>query len=109
MKERRQKPRIPLILATEITELATGTTLRGRCSDLNLTGCYIDTLHPTPTGAAILVRLVRPNGTFEAAGKVIYASHGLGMGIQFDGEIPEDQREILKQWLAEAEEAEKNE
>lgn len=106
MKERRQKPRIPLILATEVTELANGTTLRGRCSDLNLTGCYIDTLNPTPSGEAIRVRLVRPKNTFEATGKVIYTSHGLGMGIHFDSDIPEDQREILKQWLEEAEKAE---
>lgn len=106
MKERRDKPRIPLIVSTEVTELASGTTLRGRCSDLNLSGCYIDTLHPTPAGEAILVRLVRPNGTFEAKGKVIYTSHSLGMGIQFDADIPEDQREMLKQWLEEAEKSE---
>ncbi len=106
MKERRQKPRIPLILATEVTELASGTTLRGRCSDLNLTGCYVDTLHPTPSGEAIRVRLVRPKSTFEATGKVIYTSYGLGMGIQFDADIPEDQQETLRQWLEEAGKAE---
>jgi hypothetical protein len=106
VKERRQKPRIPLILSTEVTELNSGTTLRGRCSDLNMTGCYIDTLHPTPKGEPILVKLVRPNGTFEAKGKVIYTSHSLGMGIQFDADIAEEQKEILKQWLEEAEKAE---
>ena len=102
MLDRRAAPRFALILVAEITELPSGTKLSARSSDLSRSGCYIDTLNPLPNGSPVRVRLVRGGDAFEASGKVVYVSRGLGMGIAFDESIPPNQLAILDRWLAEA-------
>src|SRR5882672_2906654 len=47
MQDQRHDPRIPLIAAAEVTEVATGTRLSARTSDISRSGCYIDSLNPT--------------------------------------------------------------
>ncbi len=53
MQDKRNDPRVPLIAAAEVTEVATGTRLSARTSDLSRTGCYIDTLNPTPVKTVV--------------------------------------------------------
>ena len=48
MQDKRSGIRIPLIADVEVTEVATGARLSARTSDISRTGCYIDTLNPTP-------------------------------------------------------------
>lgn len=102
MLDRRAAPRYALILVAEITELPSGTKLSARSSDLSRSGCYIDTLNPIPNGSPVRVRLFRSGDAFEALGKVVYASGGLGMGIAFDEHVPSSQLAILDRWLADA-------
>lgn len=103
MNERRRTSRFTLIVAAEVAELPRGSKLHTRCTDLSATGCYLDTLHPLALGKSIRVKLVHCNEWFEATAKVVFVSPGLGMGIEFDGDLPESQRAILDGWFKEAE------
>lgn len=100
-KDRRSAPRYSLVLAAEITEHSSGALLRGRTSDVSRTGCYVDMLNPIPAGSAINVKLMHENEVFEAAGKIVYSSPGMGMGIAFEMPLPAAQSALLCRWLAE--------
>jgi|SRR5271167_3287299 len=102
MLDRRNAPRFSLILVAEITALPSGTKLNARSSDLSRSGCYIDTLNPVPMGCEVRVRFTRAGDVFEATGKVVYVSAGLGMGIAFEEPVPGSQLAVLDRWLADA-------
>src|SRR5262252_2378156 len=57
IEDKRHDPRVPLIAAVEVTEVATGARLSARTSDLSRSGCYIDTLNPTRSKTVVRVRL----------------------------------------------------
>jgi len=99
--DRRTAPRVALVLAADVTELPSGARLRGRTSDVSRRGCYVDLLNPIPTGSTISVKLTHEEEVFEATGRVVYSSAGLGMGIAFDLPLPAAQSAILYRWLAE--------
>lgn len=101
MADRRNAPRYPLILTAEVTELSSGAVLHARTSDVSRTGCYIDTLNPTPAGTEIRLRLKLEQEVFETRARVMYVSQGLGMGLMFQ-DTATDQLAILDRWLAAA-------
>ncbi len=76
-----------------------GTWLKTRLSDLSLSGCYVDTLHPLPVGARVCLRVVRNKIILEALATVIYSEPRLGMGVSFT-QLSADQKSILEKWLA---------
>jgi len=96
--ERRNVPRQPLVLSTEVVELPRGARLIARTSDISLTGCYIDTLNPVPVGSHVRLRITHHNETFEVVGRVVYVSYGLGMGVVFT-EVNEEQKARLTRWI----------
>ena len=100
MADRRGATRYPLILVAEVTELSGSAVLNARSSDLSRSGCYIDTLRPPPVGSQVQVRLVNDQEIFEADGRVMYVCPGLGMGIMFDKNVPEQLLAVLDHWLA---------
>jgi hypothetical protein len=67
-----QRAAIQLVLAAEIVELPRGARLSARTSDINRTGCYIDTLNPVPHGFRVRVRITQEDETFEAIGRIVY-------------------------------------
>lgn len=99
--ERRAAPRYPLILIAEVTEVESGARLSARTSDVSRTGCYIDTLNPTPVGTAIYLRLSQSGEAFETRARIVYISPGLGMGVAFV-DVPPAQQALLDKWLAAA-------
>ena len=99
MADRRVAARYPLILMAEIQDLRGENKLNARTADISRTGCYVDTLNPLPAGSAIRLRLLREGEAFETNARVVYASPGLGMGIQFDAGISNDQMMTLNRWL----------
>jgi PilZ domain len=99
----RVHPRVAKILATEIVELPRGAKLQVRTSDVSRSGCYVDTLNAIPEGSHVLVRMNYRKEVFEATGRVIYVSPGLGMGICFV-DVDASQQSLLDRWLAEADE-----
>jgi hypothetical protein len=100
MEGKQRDPRIPLIAAAEVTEVATGTRLSARTSDISRTGCYIDTLNPTPVKTLVSVRLTHNGEELELPARIVYVSHGLGMGVRFDEDLPPAQLAVLDRWLS---------
>jgi len=101
MNDRRDCKRVPLILAVEVVETQSGARLSARTSDLSLTGCYVDTLNPTPTGTEVRVNLTHNGEELDLLARVVYVSPRLGMGVRFDESISSDQLAILGRWLSE--------
>jgi hypothetical protein len=97
--EHRLAPRRPFLTEAEVMEPPAGTWLKTRLSDLSLSGCYVDTLHPLPVGARIRLRVVRNKIDLEVPATVIYSEPRLGMGVSFTQLSPE-QKSILENWLA---------
>src|SRR5580704_11498816 len=92
--------RCPFVASAEVTELSSGTRLSARTSEGGLGGCYVDALNPFAVGAEVNLRIVRDQGAFEAAAKVVYSDSSFGMGLSFT-EIAPEQRLILENWLEE--------
>lgn len=99
--ERRSAPRFSMVLAAEVVELPRGAKLGARTADISRTGCYIDTLNPIPEGPQVRLRITHHQEIFEAIGRVVYVSYGLGMGIVFVSVEP-DQHAKLDRWFAES-------
>lgn len=99
MQERRNATRAALIAAVEVIEVATGTRLSARTSDLSRTGCYIDTLNPTPVKTAVRVRFTHQGEELDFPGHVVYVSPGLGMGVRFDDLTPA-QFNVIDRWVS---------
>jgi hypothetical protein len=100
MQDKRSDRRVPLIAAAEVTEVATGTRLSARTSDLSRSGCYIDTLNPTPSKTVVRVRLSHDGEDLELPGRIVYVSPGLGMGVRFDEDLNPAQVAVLNRWLS---------
>lgn len=98
--ERRSAPRHTMILAAEVVECASGARLSARTADISRTGCYIDTLNPVPQGSEIRLRITHGAEIFEALGRVVYVSYGLGMGIAFIN-VEAEQLARLDRWFSE--------
>jgi len=99
--ERRRTPRYPFIAAAEVVEVASGTKLPTRVSELGLNGCYLDMVNPLPQGTAILIKIFPRADFFEAPATVAYAHPNLGMGIEFH-DVKPFFHSVLKKWLLSA-------
>src|SRR5258708_2230247 len=97
--EHRVAPRLPFLTEAEVRDPPAGTWLKPCLSDVSLSGCYVDTLHPLPAGARIRLRVVRNKIILEALATVIYSEARLGMGVSVTQLSPE-QKSILENWLA---------
>jgi hypothetical protein len=97
--ENRVKARYSFTASAEVYELKSQTRVAGRCSDLSLGGCYIDTLSPFAVGSAVRVRIKHDSLDFQATAVVAYAHASMGMGVAFTVIKPEHET-ILRQWIA---------
>jgi hypothetical protein len=100
--ERRGAPRFSVIMEAQATDLRTTTTFKLRCSDISLTGCYLDTLNPAEAGAPVRIRLEHGRRVFECQAKVAYKVPQMGMGVAFTHPLPGEQLETVSAWLSEA-------
>jgi len=100
--ERRSAPRYTVIMDAQVMDLLSHSTVKLRCSDISLTGCYLDTLNPMDPGTPITVRLEHSMHVFEAQAKVAYMVPCLGMGVAFAQPIPADQLLVLSEWIGQA-------
>ena len=97
--ERRFALRHSVSASANLIELESWIRLEGRCSDLSVTGCYIDTINPFPEKAKVRLRLTNRQSTLEVDAEVITHHVGMGMGLVFDGLGPE-QASVLVDWLS---------
>jgi len=100
MHDKRNDLRVPLIAVAEVTEVASGTRLTARTSDLSRTGCYIDTLNPTPAKTVVLIHLKHAGEELKLPARIVYVSPGLGMGVRFDENLSPAQLAILDRWVS---------
>jgi hypothetical protein len=98
--ERRYTPRFGILMDGRTTDLHTKAVARVRCSDIGLTGCYLDTLNPLERGTPLLVHLEHGGRGFEAQAKVTYMVKNMGMGVEFVMPIAEEQLAVLRDWIA---------
>jgi hypothetical protein len=97
--ERRRVARYSFIAVAEVCELRSQTRVAGRCSDLSLGGCYVDTLAPFPVGSAVRITIQHDSREFQALAVVAYSHPSMGMGIKFT-EIKPESRNVLRYWVA---------
>jgi len=100
LPERRSGFRFPFTAAAEVYDLCSQARVSGRCSDLSLGGCYVDTLSPFAVGTRVRVHIARHPHEFEAVAVVSYAHVSMGMGLAFS-EIKPEHRAVLRSWIAE--------
>lgn len=87
-----------MVLAAEVVELPRGAKLFARTSDLSRSGCYVDTLNPVKRDSQVRLRVTHYDEVFEALGRAVYVSSGLGMGIMFESIAPEQEATLVR-WL----------
>jgi hypothetical protein len=97
-RERRLAVRQAVSASAKVTEVGSKTDLQGRCSDMSVAGCYIDTLNPFPQGSSVRVQLSNEHRSLEVDAHVITNHMGMGMGLIFDGIGPEKTL-LLADWL----------
>ena len=97
-KERRRIQRQLFVATAQIIDVRTGGRNWARTSDLSMSGCYIDTLNPSPLDTVIRVQIQKEGATLELCAKVISCHPGSGMGLVFEG-ITYTQRTTLSKWL----------
>ena len=87
--ERRSAQRFPFIAHAELSDAQRTTRLSVRISDLSLTGCYVDMIHPLPAGTDIVLDVSADSGCFQARGRIVYSVPQLGAGVAFLNPSPE--------------------
>lgn len=98
--ERRINERHMFTAAAEVIELQSGARFSTRTMDLGPGGCFVDTTVPFPVGSKVSIALQKGKTNFQTAGSVVYSQTGLGMGIAFGDQEPQQQI-ALEQWLSE--------
>src|SRR5437879_5815417 len=99
-QERRRSQRFPFNADAEVLEPQSGTKIRGRVTDISLSGCYVDTLNPLLASTPAQIRIVRGTQVFEAQAKVTYCKLGMGMGLAFLSTQAEHKK-LLGAWIVE--------
>jgi PilZ domain len=99
--EQRRANRYSVVMDGQMMDLLTRARLRVRCSDLSLSGCYLDTLNPLEARTPVMVRLEHNGREFEVQGRVAYMVPRMGMGVEFAQPISEDQLPVLQAWIEE--------
>jgi hypothetical protein len=101
---RRSVPRYGFSVIVEITDLQSGTRIRGSTNDICLFGCGVDTMCDFTPGTKVRIQLIRETTKQQvvALGRVVYSQQAVGTGIVFTSIEEADQRE-LSNWIAELE------
>jgi hypothetical protein len=97
--ERRIQIRYPFMATAELYDVRSQTRIVGRCSDLSLGGCYVDTLSPLLSGSSVRIRIKHGSREFEATGTVCYSHISMGMGVKFT-QIKKEYQNVLLSWIA---------
>jgi hypothetical protein len=98
-QEKRKNARYAFTAAVEICDLASKARLTGRCSDIGLGGCYVDTLAPLHVGSLLAIRIEQDESEFVTLAVVAFAHRSMGMGLKFT-EMKPEHRELLRRWVA---------
>lgn len=98
IRERRRMARYSFSAVAEVFDLRSQSRVVGRCSDLSMGGCYVDTLAPFPVSSALRIVIQHDSREFQAMAVVGYCHISMGMGIRFT-EIKPEFRNVLRYWI----------
>jgi PilZ domain len=87
------------VAGIHLTDLDSEKHLAAHIENLNLLGCFVETVTAFPKGTKVAVKISHDGANFTAIGKVAYSLPKSGMGITFITIEPKSQ-ELLDQWLA---------
>jgi hypothetical protein len=93
--DRRRFPRYPCTGSAEILQGGKSWGC-GKVSDISRGGCYIETLHPLPTGAEAQLRLTIAGIFLDICANVVSSDLMFGMGMDFVA-VPTEQWNKLPQ------------
>jgi hypothetical protein len=82
-----------------LTDLQSEKHLAAHIENLNLLGCFVETVTPFPKGTKVKLQISHGGVNFIAIGKVAYSRPNSGMGISFVM-IESKNQEVLDLWLA---------
>ena len=104
MADRRDFPRYALTLVAHLSEPGNSKVLIARSSDVSRSGCYTDTLNLLQPGREINIQLRSGEDVFETMAHVVYLCPGLGMGVKWATDGPDQQQRfaVLDRWLQKA-------
>ncbi len=96
--ERRNCQRYPVCVEIEVTAMDSHTPSRGSTTDVSLSGCYVATMFPLPTGATVDLKMWIDDCNLEGHGSVQTCHPGVGMGIKFT-DLPREAMRRLDNYL----------
>jgi PilZ domain len=87
------------VAGIHLTDLQSEKHLAAHIENLNLLGCFVETVAPFPKGIKVRLQISHAGVKFIAIGKVAYSRPKSGMGVTFITIEPKSQ-EVLDLWLA---------
>ena len=87
MEKRGPSPRYTFRCEVDVYQNGSTAPLHGVMSDISLSGCYIETITPEPTGTHLHVAFSAQGKQYRVSGIVRVVHPTMGMGIQF-AEVP---------------------
>jgi hypothetical protein len=96
--DRREDRRHKVTAVAEVVEGNSGAKMLTKVGDLSRRGCFLETGTPFPVHSVTQVHIRKDKESFQAEARVVSASAGRGMGLQFTA-IDVEQRHILSAWL----------
>jgi PilZ domain len=95
----RAAPRHLFLAPIQLTDVQSEKQLAAHTKDLNLFGCFVETMSPFPQGTKVRLRISRANAHVTALGRVANSRPNAGMGIIFIT-IEPSSFPVLDGWLA---------
>src|SRR6202030_4867899 len=77
----RAAPRQLFLAPIQLTDMQSEKQLAAHTKDLNLFGCFVETMSPFPQGTKVRLRISRAGAHASALGKVADSRPNAGMGI----------------------------
>jgi hypothetical protein len=87
------------VAGIDLTDIESEKHLAAHIKNLNLLGCYVETVTPFPEGTKVRLHISHAGKNFSAIGKVAYSRPNSGMGIAFIT-IEPNSLWVLDVWLA---------
>lgn len=100
-RDRRVEPRYKVTASVELTDVKTGTRIKGTITEMSVGGCQVDTKTPFAVGTITDMNITKGNKSFGAQARVVYFLVGKGMGLVFTTIEPR-QFQVLEKLLAES-------
>jgi len=86
------------VAGIDLTDLESEKHLAAHIKDLNLLGCYVETVTPFTEGTKVRMHISHAGKNFSAIGRVAYSRPNTGMGIAFTT-IEPSSLHVLDVWL----------